>query len=115
MKTNICFCWTLAIALCTAAATHGSDPVRGEAVFKEQCASCHGLDGQGTRDKYNEPLAGDLSITELAKVIDETMPEGEPEKSSQKIRLPWLRTFIKRFTRKWRVSVCARRESNWRA
>ncbi len=82
MKTNICFCWTLAIALCTAAATHGSDPVRGEAVFKEQCASCHGLDGQGTRDKYNEPLAGDLSITELAKVIDETMPEGEPEKSS---------------------------------
>ena len=27
-------------------------------------------------------LAGDLSITELAKVIDETMPEGEPEKSN---------------------------------
>ncbi len=58
------------------------DLAKGEAVFKAQCASCHGIDGQGTRDKYNEPLAGDLSITELAKVIDETMPEGEPEKCS---------------------------------
>lgn len=77
-------CW-FASLLCWIAATIpalASDLAKGEAVFKEQCASCHGLDGQGTRDKYNEPLAGDLSITELAKVIDETMPEGEPEKST---------------------------------
>lgn len=58
------------------------DLTKGEAVFKAQCAACHGIDGQGTRDKYNEPLAGDLSITELAKVIDETMPEGAPEQST---------------------------------
>lgn len=80
--------WTISclilglFSLMTGALAQATDIVKGEAVFKEQCASCHGLDGQGTRDKYSEPLAGDLSITELAKVIDETMPEGAPEKST---------------------------------
>lgn len=50
----------------------------GKAVYQTHCVSCHGENGQGT-DNYNEPLAGDLSITELATVIDQTMPEGEPE------------------------------------
>ncbi|MCC6508071.1 MAG: DUF1592 domain-containing protein, partial [Pirellulaceae bacterium] len=81
--------WRIALWGCLAAGlfglpqtAHSEDFSKGESVFRSQCASCHGLDGQGTRDKYNEPLAGDLSITELAKVIDETMPEGEPEKCS---------------------------------
>ncbi len=89
-----------------------SDLAKGEAVFKAQCASCHGLDGQGTRDKYSEPLAGDLSITELAKVIDETMPEGSPRKVRQKIRRLWPHIFTRLSILKWLVNDCDQLASN---
>ncbi|MCE9528395.1 MAG: DUF1592 domain-containing protein [Planctomycetales bacterium] len=51
----------------------------GEQIYKEICASCHGMSGEGTKDQP-KVLAGDLSLEQLAKVIDKTMPEGEPEK-----------------------------------
>lgn len=50
----------------------------GATLFARQCAKCHGKAGEGTQD-YPIALTGDKSIHELAKVIDETMPEGEPE------------------------------------
>ena len=50
----------------------------GEQIYQQLCASCHGAKGQGT-DNYPDALAGDKSIAQLAKAIDETMPEGEPE------------------------------------
>lgn len=51
----------------------------GEQIFRELCASCHGMSGEGTKDQP-KVLAGDLSVEQLASVIDKTMPEGEPEK-----------------------------------
>src|SRR6185436_15822714 len=51
----------------------------GEQIYRELCASCHGMSGEGTKDQP-KVLAGDLSVEQLAKVIDKTMPEGEPEK-----------------------------------
>ncbi len=53
---------------------------RGEQIYMSMCASCHGEKGQGVADKYPDPLIGDDSIGQLAEVITETMPEGEPEK-----------------------------------
>ncbi len=50
----------------------------GAALFSQQCADCHGAKGQGT-DYYKPTLAGDLPVRELARVISETMPEGDPE------------------------------------
>lgn len=50
----------------------------GEALYKEQCIDCHGDRGQGT-DVYSSPLAGDLPVVRLTEVIEQTMPEGEPE------------------------------------
>lgn len=55
-----------------------ADPPDGAAIFAENCADCHGGAGQGT-DYYRTPLTGDLPIRELARVIAETMPEGDPE------------------------------------
>jgi len=52
---------------------------RGAEVFNRQCASCHGATGEGVSGQYETPLAGDRSIQELAMVIDQTMPEGEPD------------------------------------
>lgn len=50
----------------------------GAAIYANKCASCHGPTGEGT-DDYPDPLVGDKSLLELTKLIDETMPEGEPE------------------------------------
>lgn len=53
---------------------------RGAEIYTRLCASCHGEKGEGVAKLYDEPLAGDATIGELAKVIHDTMPEGEPEK-----------------------------------
>lgn len=53
---------------------------RGEKIYRDMCASCHGDQGQGVEKAYAEPLVGDDSIGDLAQVIHNTMPEGEPEK-----------------------------------
>jgi hypothetical protein len=52
---------------------------RGGELFSQLCASCHGERGQGAEGAYERPLAGDGSIVELAEVISQTMPEGEPQ------------------------------------
>lgn len=52
----------------------------GEAIYKQQCAKCHGLLGEGVEGKYEAALTGDLSETELIEVISQTMPEGAPER-----------------------------------
>lgn len=50
----------------------------GAALFAKQCAECHGKAGQGT-DYHRPALVGDLPVSELARVIADTMPEGDPE------------------------------------
>ncbi len=52
---------------------------RGEAIYRDQCVSCHGNLGEGVDGGYTSPLVGDATVSELAKVIHDTMPEGEPE------------------------------------
>jgi hypothetical protein len=51
----------------------------GAELYQRHCASCHGAVGEGVPSGYPNPLAGDKSIAQLARVIDRTMPEGEPE------------------------------------
>lgn len=51
---------------------------RGREIYRRQCAECHGRQGEGT-EAAAAPLTGDKAITELAKFIDATMPEGSPE------------------------------------
>ena len=51
----------------------------GESVYRQQCASCHGAKGEGTK-QYNRILAGDRSVGELARYIAQSMPPGAPKK-----------------------------------
>ncbi|MBX3452579.1 MAG: DUF1592 domain-containing protein [Planctomycetaceae bacterium] len=70
----------LTVVLVASSSTFAADDLkRGEAIYREMCASCHGAKGEGSKD-YKEPLLGDASLVELSRVIDKTMPEGEPEK-----------------------------------
>jgi mono/diheme cytochrome c family protein len=53
---------------------------RGQAIWNAQCVSCHGERGEGVPGKYEHRLAGPASLEELASLIEQTMPEDEPEK-----------------------------------
>lgn len=43
------------------------------------CVSCHGDQGQGVSGKYEEPINGNRTLESLAKRIDRTMPEEDPD------------------------------------
>ena len=67
--------WLLWAALIPAGAGAAEHP--GFAVYREHCSRCHGENGRGTAD-FPDPLAGDLSVNQLAAYVDETMPEDAP-------------------------------------
>jgi cytochrome c553 len=50
----------------------------GEQIYRKQCLSCHGENGEGSK-KYKKPLVGDKSVEQLTKLIAKTMPEDNPE------------------------------------
>ncbi len=54
----------------------------GQQLYKMHCLECHGPRGEGVKDKTKKPLRGLKSLVDLSKVIDETMPEDEPEQCS---------------------------------
>lgn len=65
-------------ALACAPPAKAVEAPNGAALFSQQCADCHGAQGQGT-DYHRPTLTGDLPVRELARVIAETMPEGDPD------------------------------------
>lgn len=50
-------------------------PPTGQQIFRQQCASCHGVNGQGTK-QYARPLTGSRSVKELTTYIAQSMPPG---------------------------------------
>lgn len=70
-------CWlALAMMVFPLAA---EEPSRGQQIYQQQCAECHGPGGEGSEAGYGGPLVGDRSLAELTQLIVETMPEGDPE------------------------------------
>jgi cytochrome c553 len=71
----------LALAASLAPRAAAAEAVRtGEQIFRQQCAMCHGARGEGTDDNYPEPLQGDRSVGQLARLIARTMPKDAPKK-----------------------------------
>jgi hypothetical protein len=66
----------------SAATDRDKEMARGKAIFAQQCADCHGDNGQGVEGAYESPLEGDLSVDQLISYVDETMPEGDPDACS---------------------------------
>ena len=69
--------WMFAACVFAAPAEHP-----GKMLYQKLCAECHGSKGQGVEDEYDEPLTGEKSIEALARQIDRTMPEDNPEKTT---------------------------------
>ncbi len=75
------FAWLVLLwpAICSAALP---DPHPGKAIYQKLCAECHGDRGQGVEDEYDEPLTGEKAVEALARQIDRTMPEEDPDKTT---------------------------------
>jgi hypothetical protein len=80
IEPRLCIAFVVAVLGCavSAAADDVASP-EGASIYSEKCASCHGVQGEGVDGAHESPLVGDRSIRELAQIIDDTMPEGEPE------------------------------------
>lgn len=52
---------------------------QGRVIYKEQCAVCHGVRGEGVPGSYADRLIGDATVGELAKLISNTMPKDEAQ------------------------------------
>jgi hypothetical protein len=70
------FIATAAILLCSAPALFADDGT-GEQIYAKKCLSCHGRNGEGTKD-HPELLIGDRNLEKLAAYIAKTMPENKP-------------------------------------
>ncbi len=70
--------WLISARLWADGASDAPFAERGAAIYKAKCASCHGEKGEGGTKDYVEPLVGDASRKELAKLIADTMPEDDP-------------------------------------
>ena len=81
-RTAIC---TLFVYLCLWASECFCDTEQsGKEIYIAQCADCHGESGEGVSGAYEEPLTGDLSIQQLIRLIDRTMPEEAAEECTGK-------------------------------
>ena len=58
----------------------GAGLPNGQEIFGHDCARCHGRNGEGVKEKYEDALYGDWSIEKLTRYIDRKMPDDEPEK-----------------------------------
>ena len=47
----------------------------GAAIYRKECASCHGKKGEGVAGKHDEPLVGQRNVSALSKYIAKSMPE----------------------------------------
>ncbi len=52
----------LMLALVLAGRGAGAADERGKEIYFEHCASCHGDEGEGVDEEYDEPLWGDRSL-----------------------------------------------------
>lgn len=67
--------------IAAASAIFAADPAPdGRQIYSDQCARCHGANGEGVKGKYDEPLQGDWSLAKLVRVISKTMPDDKDEK-----------------------------------
>ena len=55
----------------------------GNSIYREDCARCHGPQGEGVAGQYDETLYGEQSMTSLARYIHRTMPDDRKEKTSE--------------------------------
>ena len=54
-------------------------PLDGKKLYAQNCAECHGEQGEGVEDEYSKPLIGDWPVSKLIHYVDKTMPDYDPD------------------------------------
>ncbi len=54
-------------------------PEPGKEIYTNLCARCHGPAGEGVQGHCDRPLQGSYELADLIQIVDETMPEDDPE------------------------------------
>src|SRR5436190_14639621 len=67
-----------AFAVASGVRAAAADGLTGEQLYQKRCAACHGTTGEGTKEHYPKPLAGERSVPQLATLIAKTMPKDNP-------------------------------------
>ena len=67
----------VALAAFAVPVTASAETPAGKAVYKDECARCHGPMGEGTK-KTTRPLVGEKSPVQLFELIKRTMPKDDP-------------------------------------
>src|SRR5437016_8424680 len=49
-------------------------------LFRQECAKCHGRNGEGVKGKYDGRLQGERSLEKLTRYIERNMPDDNPGK-----------------------------------
>jgi mono/diheme cytochrome c family protein len=70
----------LAVGLAFAPRVATAADKTGEQIYKQRCAACHGVSGEGTEDEYPHILAGDRTVAQLARFIAKSMPKNSDDK-----------------------------------
>jgi hypothetical protein len=68
----------LLLAVAPAQRVVAADGLTGKQIYQKKCATCHGANGEGTKEHRPKPLAGDRSTDQLARTIAKTMPKDDP-------------------------------------
>src|SRR4030095_9782086 len=71
---------SLALMFSTMVPVRAADSSSGQAIYKRNCARCHGKAGEGVKGKYDDALHGDWSLEKLTRYIEKSMPEDDPDK-----------------------------------
>ena len=69
----------LCLLLAQPRALGASRPPDGRDLYKQQCAKCHGKNGEGVKKEYKEPLVGDWPLEKLSRYIHKSMPDDKPK------------------------------------
>jgi len=75
------YAWTLlALVLSHWRLDAAEGHLAGREIFRQECAKCHGRNGEGVKGKYDGPLQGERSLEKLARYIERNMPDDNPGK-----------------------------------
>lgn len=66
------------LAIACGPSAWAASPTLGLDIYRQKCASCHGANGEGTKESFPRPLVGERSLDALTTYIAESMPEDKP-------------------------------------
>src|SRR5215208_1606757 len=80
-RTQLLLALALSAAIFVGGSLTGAErrPI-GRRIFLQECAKCHGRNGEGVKGKYDEPLHGDRPLDKLTRYIERSMPDDDPGK-----------------------------------